>query len=108
MSYKIVPSDTFEREVKRLSKKFKNIKIDLKYLLETLQDNPFSGTSLGKRIFKIRVPNSSIPTGKSGGFRVITLIRIEKEKIFLLTIYSKTEKDDISDIELKDILEGIE
>ena len=49
----------------------------------------------------------STPTGKSGGFRIITLVKIEKEKIILLTIYSKTEKENISDDELKSILEEL-
>ncbi len=36
MSYKIVPSDSFEIDVKKLSKKFKQIKNDLKNLLKHL------------------------------------------------------------------------
>jgi len=33
---------------------------------------------------------------------------VEKEKIILLTIYSKSDKEDISDDELKDILRECE
>jgi mRNA-degrading endonuclease RelE of RelBE toxin-antitoxin system len=54
------------------------------------------------------MPNSSILTGKSGGFRIITLVKIKKDKIVLLTIYSKTEKESIGRDELGTILEGLD
>jgi len=108
MNYKIIPSDTFEKEVKKLSKKYKKIKSDLQSFLKELQKNPTMGTPLGNNCYKVRVANSSIPTGKSGGFRIITLIKVEKEKIFLLTIYSKSDKENITDSELRDILLSIQ
>ena len=56
--------------------------------------------------FKKRVKNSSIPTGKSGGFRVIIYQQIEN-KIVLISIYSKTEKENLSDEELRKLLKEI-
>ena len=50
-----------------------------------LLSNPTLGTPLGDNLYKIRIPNSSIPTGKSGGFRVITLVKITDDKIILDT-----------------------
>ncbi|WP_419768984.1 type II toxin-antitoxin system RelE/ParE family toxin [Arcobacter sp.] len=44
-----------------------------------------------------------MPTGKSGGFRIIIYKQIEN-KIVLISIYSKTNKDTLSDSELKTIL----
>jgi len=76
-------------------------------LLDSLEENPTIGTPLGNDCYKIRVANSSIPTGKSGGFRVITLVKIEKDKVILLTIYSKTQKENISEEELSEILKEI-
>jgi len=108
MSYKVIPSDTFEKDVKRLSKKYKKIKFDLQSFLKELQKNPTMGTPLGNSCYKVRVANSSIPTGKSGGFRIITLLKVEKERIFLLTIYSKSDKESITDSELRDILLSIQ
>jgi len=71
---------------------------------EHLETNPTEGTSLGNSCYKIRVSNSSIPTGKSGGFRVITYFIDNENNLYLLSIYSKTEKETISDRELLDIL----
>lgn len=39
--------------------------------------------------------------GKSGGARVITCVFIADTEVHLLTIYDKSEKEDISDKELK-------
>lgn len=107
MNYKIDATQRFKKELKALAKKYKKIKKDYANLLDALEKNPTLGTPLGNDCYKIRIPNSSIPTGKRGGFRIITLAKIEKEKIILLTIYSKTQKETITDEELKEILEGI-
>jgi len=104
MSFKIDTTRRFKKELKELAKKYKKIKIDYSNLLDSLEQNPTLGTPLGNNCYKVRVANSSVSTGKSGGFRVITLLKVEKEKIILLTIYSKSEKETISDDELKAIL----
>ena len=104
MSFEIKATNRFKKELKSLAKKYKKIKDDYKNLLDLLDKDPKIGTHLGNDCYKIRIANSSIPTGKSGGFRVITFVKIEQEKIILLTIYSKTEKENISDDELKSIL----
>jgi len=96
-------SNQFLKDIKKLKKKFPLIKKDIEFLTLKLQENPNYGVSLGDNIYKIRIPNSSIPTGKSGGFRVITYVIVE-EKILLTHIYSKTEKDTISIDEILDIL----
>ncbi len=97
----------FEKELKQLAKKYKNIANGLNQFKKEILKNPTLGTPLDNNCYKVRVANSSVPTGKSGGFRIITLVKIEKEKIILLTIYSKTEKENISDAELKKILEEL-
>ena len=98
---KIKPIDRFLREVKQLSKKYKKIFVDLENLEKSLFENPKYGKNLGKGLYKIRLENSSIPTGKRGGFRVISYFLVENT-IYLLSIYSKTDKDNISDKELKE------
>lgn len=93
----------FLKEAKKLSKKYKLLKSDLKQAVEEIQSKNDLGVYLGFNIFKKRVKNSSIPTGKSGGFRVIIYQQI-KNKIVLISIYSKTEKENLSDEELSEIL----
>ena len=71
--------------------------------LRELSKNAKLGVELGGGIYKVRVPNSSIPTGKSGGFRVITYYK-SSNTIYLITIYSKTQKDTILTDTLKEII----
>jgi mRNA-degrading endonuclease RelE of RelBE toxin-antitoxin system len=100
MSFKISATPLFERELKRLSKKYSSIKGDLSKLILELKSNPNSGTPLGNNCFKIRMAISSKNKGKSGGARVITFVKIVDEAVYLLSIYDKSESDTISDVEL--------
>ena len=93
-------SETFLKEAKRLAKKYKHLKSDLKKAVDEIENERDFGIPLGYGIYKKRVANSSIPTGKSGGFRIILFQHIE-EKIILLSIYSKTEKATLTDDELR-------
>ena len=94
MKFKIETIPRFEKDVKKLKKKFPKIKNDLIDFIDKLSSNPKLGTDLGENIFKVRIPNSSIPTGKSGGFRIITYYK-KDTVLYLVTIYSKTEQDTI-------------
>ena len=96
-------SNQFLKDVKKLKKRFPLIKNDINNLINDLKSNPTLGISLGDNLYKIRIPNSSIPTGKSGGFRVITYVIID-EIILLTHIYSKSQKETISIEEILDIL----
>jgi len=101
---KILFSDNFLKEAKALSKKYKLLKSDLQQAIYEIEASKDLGVSLGLNLFKKRVKNSSIPTGKSGGFRVIIFAQI-KNKIILISIFSKTEKESLSDAELSTLLQ---
>lgn len=103
---RIEPSPRFIKDAKNLAKKYKKLFLDLEFLQKTLLDHPDSGTPLGNNIFKIRLPNSSIPTGKSGGFRVITYY-FSDDIIYLLTIYSKSYRESISSREIETIIDDL-
>ena len=98
-------SDNFLREAKKLSKKYKRLKEDLKTAIDEIEKQRNFGTPLGYGLFKKRIPNSSIPTGKSGGFRIIIYQRVE-DKTVLISIYSKTQKEMLSDEELRTLLDA--
>lgn len=55
MNYKIILDDSFEREVKRLSKRYASLKADLAHLREELHANPHLGIDLGGGLRKIRM-----------------------------------------------------
>ncbi len=104
MSYSLIITPAFERDVKPLIKKHKSFKVDLIRLFQSLENEPLQGKPLGKDCYKVRMAISGKGRGKSGGARVITCVRISGSKIFLLTIYDKSEKEDISPKELNELL----
>lgn len=107
MNCKTITYPTFERELKRLAKKYRSIKTDYQKLLEELQQAPLSGADLGRGLHKVRMAISAKGKGKSGGARVITLILSyseEESEIGLLYIYDKSERETITDTELTDLL----
>ena len=104
MSYNISTISLFDKQVKRLAKKYPSIKNDLIELIEILSDNPELGTSLGNNSYKIRLSISSKGKGKSGGARLITYVKVTETTIYLTSIFDKSEKENITDEELKTIL----
>ena len=104
MNLTITSLDNFNKDIKKIFKKYKQIATDLKELQSTLHENPKAGVELGNNCYKIRLANSSIPTGKSAGFRVIYYYLDEQNNIYLMSIYSKTELENISDEKLLQIL----
>lgn len=104
MSYKIETIRTFDKQIKRLSKKHTSIKKDLLELVNDLMANPQKGTPLGKNCFKIRLSITSKGKGKSGGARIITYVQIIDETIYLLTIYDKSEKENLNEDEIELLL----
>ena len=66
------------------------------------------GIAIKQNCFKIRVSIASKGKGKSGGARVITYVHVKGEVVYLLTIFYKSELDNISDKELEDLLNDIE
>lgn len=107
MGYDVIASKTFQRVSKRLVKKYPSLKKELLDLVERLKDNPKLGTSLGNNIYKIRLSIASKGKGKSGGSRVITYVRTEGKTVYLMTMFDKSEEDNISDKELRDLLREI-
>lgn len=107
MSYKIIPTDNFNKEVKKLAKKHHSIKNDLIELHKELLKNPTKGTSLGQGVYKIRMAITSKGKGKRGGARVISYVLTQDEEIFLLSIYDKSERPDILDKEIIELIRDI-
>ncbi|NQZ07272.1 MAG: type II toxin-antitoxin system RelE/ParE family toxin [Algicola sp.] len=88
----------FRKNIRHLSKKYRTIKSDLSTLFQELESGQTPGDQIqgtGATLYKVRVKNSDINKGKSGGYRVIYYIK-QADKTVLLAIYSKNEHSDIS------------
>src|ERR1700744_588210 len=107
MSFSILYTSAFEKELKSLSKKHASLKGDLSGLLTDLLKDPKQGTALGNNCYKIRMAISSKNKGKSGGARVITFLKVIDEEIYLVSIYDKSDTDTISSDELLNRVKGL-
>lgn len=105
MSYDIITITVFEKQAKRLVKKYPSLKGEVLLLIQTLREAPTTqGVPLGNNCYKIRIAIASKGRGKSGGARVITYVQVVQAKVFLLSIYDKAEQADVTDRELTALL----
>jgi mRNA-degrading endonuclease RelE of RelBE toxin-antitoxin system len=107
MSYNILPIPPFDRQLKKLSKKYPSLKEEFLELIESLELNPEQGTNLGNNCYKIRIAIASKGKGKSGGARIITNFIVAEETVYLLSIYDKSEKENLTDKELDELLKFV-
>ena len=107
MSYKVAAIDNFKREAKRLIKKYPSLHKELSELGKELAINPTAGTSLGNNCYKIRLSIGSKGKGKSGGARIITFVYVKVNTVFLISIYDKSERTNISTKELVNLLKEL-
>jgi hypothetical protein len=107
MSYNISSIPLFDKQAKRLAKKYPSLKRDLAGLIEKLTDEPEQGTALGNSFYKIRLAIASKGKGKSGGARVVTYVKVARNTVYLASIFDKSEKSTITDKELEQIFKLI-
>jgi len=107
MNYSVLAIPPFDRQLKRLAKKYPSIKKEYAELIGSLQQQPDQGTPLGNHCYKIRLAITSKGKGKSGGARVITYVQVVHQSVYLLAIYDKAEQADIEDTDLKNLLKLI-
>ena len=114
MKTEIVITNNFSKEAKKLLKKYKSLKSELRKLNEELLENPKLGIPIGRNSYKIRLAVKSKGKGKSGGLRIITHLEINLQfdevtnTLFLLSVYDKSETETISKNELARILSKLQ
>jgi mRNA-degrading endonuclease RelE of RelBE toxin-antitoxin system len=107
MSYSVKSLAVFEKQAKRLVKKYPSLKIELLELVQKLKENPQLGKSIGRNCYKIRPAIASKSKGKSGGGRIITNFIVTDATVYLLSIYDKSEKETLTDKELTELLNDL-
>jgi mRNA-degrading endonuclease RelE of RelBE toxin-antitoxin system len=84
----------YKRNLRKLSKNYRQIRSDVQPIIEQLQGGNFIGDripGMGEEyvILKLRIKNSNIQKGKSTGYRLIYQVE-SPTSVLLLTIYSKS------------------
>lgn len=107
---KVFFSGRIKKDIKKLSKRYDSIEKDIEPFIRQLEAGEIIGDKISGNkypVFKARIKNSDIKRGKSGGYRAIYYI-ITSEAILLVTIYSKSDRDNISNEEIEEIIEQYE
>ena len=63
-------------------------------MIDWIAANPVGGTSLGGGLRKVRIPRDG--GGKSGGFRTIYVFGGRHMPIFLVTVFAKNERANLT------------
>lgn len=96
----------FKRNVRALARKYPHIRSDVQPVIDQIQRGEMAGDKVqgtGYTIFKVRIRNSDVSRGKSGGYRAIYYLKTPTAVVFV-TIYSKTEQSDISPAKIRKII----
>lgn len=112
MLYQVIPTPRFQKDVKDYRKRFRNITKDLDKLIGKLALGELVGDKVKNvnvsdeqgNTFKVRVANSDTHSGKSNGYRVIYYAVKEDGKIFLLTVYYKKDRENITSKEIEELV----
>lgn len=114
MIYHVTPTPKFLEDIDYYKRKkhYKKIDDDVSDIVRNLENGNLLGDIItelklsdDEDVYKVRSINSSANVGKSNGFRIIYYVIKNDCEIFLLTIYSKKDKEDISVIEIRDIIQ---
>ena len=105
----IISEPGFDRDVRRLRKKYRLIAEDIKDLLLDFNRLGIHGelmVGFDREVRKVRLSNRPAKRGKSGGFRALYVVDNEST-IRLIRLYSKTEEAALGRNEIRQILKSL-
>lgn len=114
MNCRIILTDEFKRQVKKLAKKHRSIKNDIKFFFDSIMENPYQGDKIGENIYKVRIAIKSKGKGKSGGARVINYVDVkikddsEQIDVYILAIYDKSDAESVSSSYVSQMIKEIQ
>jgi len=106
-SIQILVAPDFQGQLRKLAKRYRNIRSDLQPLFDDLESGNCPGDQISGAtytVFKVRVKNSDLQKGKSSGYRVIYQLR-DKICILLVTIYSRSNEATLAASEVRAIID---
>lgn len=112
MDYNIVPTKRFEKDIKQYAKRFKSVADDVDEIVKELEKGNLLGDVIpnlemkdnDNNVVKVRIANSDTHAGKSNGYRLIYYAEKSDGTIYLLTMYYKKDKDNISNKEIQELI----
>jgi mRNA-degrading endonuclease RelE of RelBE toxin-antitoxin system len=93
MNYKVYLTETFQKSMKILKKKYRRVKDDIAGTIQAIEEDPTNGDSIpgwNKELWKVRTASSDVKKGKRGGFRLIFLLFFQQ---FVINLRAKSKLD---------------
>ncbi|MCU0464264.1 MAG: type II toxin-antitoxin system RelE/ParE family toxin [Anaerolineae bacterium] len=99
------------KAAKTLAKRYRNLERDVDPTLDALKRGEILGDRIpnfpSHAVYKVRVANSDAKRGKSGGYRIIFCVYLD-DAVVLITIYSKSDMDNVSNEFIAELLRRLE
>ena len=92
-------SEYFKKQLKKMMKKYPLAKEDFLHELDHLDLT--REISIGRNVYKIRIKNSDMKKGKSGGYRAYLYCYRKNEVLVPLCLYSKSDQENLHESELQ-------
>ena len=114
MNYVIILTNRFKKDIEFYFKKrrYRHVIDDIDEVVTQLKEGNLIGTpqnklSLpdGEMVYKVRTVNTDTKSGKSNGYRIIYYVVKDDKEIYLLTVYYKKDKENISTKEILALIE---
>lgn len=102
--YIAVEQDLYKKALKKLSKTYRNIDLDIKHFLKSINAKEDLGIELKSNVFKVRIANSDKNKGKSAGYRLISYLAVVEKELHLLYIYDKSKLVNITEKEVDEFV----
>jgi mRNA-degrading endonuclease RelE of RelBE toxin-antitoxin system len=101
MRYQFIFTDWFDRNLRVLRKHNPSLREDLEAFFETFEaeDNPVIPGTGGTRKARMAAKGR----GKRGGYRVVYYFLVNENEVWLLTIYDKVIRENLTSTEAADI-----
>lgn len=107
MASKVDFGTTFNKELKRLLRKYHVVVDEVELLVGELKRDERPGDKIpnvGYDVYKVRLKNPAAGRGKSGGFRVVYYARLA-DFVVLISIYAKSEQENMSVERIRRVIE---
>lgn len=102
--YRVVEQGLYKKALKKLSKTYKSINLDIQKILNSIESKEDLGVELQSNVFKVRVANSDKNRGKSAGYRLISYLAVIDNELHLLYVYDKSKLVNLTEKEVDELV----
>lgn len=105
--FEVFFTEPFDKSLRELTKRYRHIKKDVEDVSSFLENYPDVGIPIpgySHKVWKIRWKSRDMARGKRGSYRIVYFWESLEDKVYLLFIYAKTKRGDITKEELENAI----